>query len=305
MKTRRLLAIIFLAFACAVALHFIPREVRMSRPIVATVTAPRAKVPAMVRSLRPNYPYSVIPGGAYSPAELRYANEKDGVVHAHYADFNLADARLVTLTEDRYQYVSYRLQNQVFWTHKKLRIPKGEVLLTDGSNYARTRCGNRLSSTAKQATAAKQPPTRLLSLPEFRPELLSKGDVQLAPAPPLGELAQDFPLLPFELPILAPYLPPLAQNVTPTPIAAPMIPIGGGGGGYVPSTGNTPTTPGSPPIVIAAPPAPIAEVPEPSSLYLFGAAVAVSLWFITRMIGRSHQIAAAREATADEKPPQS
>jgi len=301
MKTHRSIVIVLLALACAMGLHFIPRQIRTSRPIIAAVTKPGVKASATVRSLRPDYPYSVIPGGAYSPAELRYANNNDPVVHAHYADFHMDSARLVMLTDDRYQYVSYRMHDQVFWTRNKLRIPKGEILLTDGYNYARTRCGNRLASKPQSKTAAIQPSTRLLSLPDFRPELLKKGDVQIAPAPPLGELAQNFPALPFEMPTLAPYLPPLVQNVTPAPISVPMMPIGGGG--YAPPVGVVPNSPGTQPAGVP-PPTPIAEVPEPASLYLFGAALGVSLWLLTRMIGRNQSAAIKPEPTGDENSPQ-
>ena len=182
MKTHRILLIALLAFACALALRVVPHQIRTSRPIDFKAIQQNGKVSPAARSLRPNYPYSVIAGGAYSPAELRYANEKDRLVRDHYADFDLKAARLVTLADDRYQYVSFRLKNRVYWTRNKLRIPRGEVLLTDGRNYARTRCGNRLSSSRQSSTTAEQPSPKLLSLPSFRPELLNVGDVELAPA---------------------------------------------------------------------------------------------------------------------------
>src|SRR5215467_132697 len=34
-----------------------------------------------------------------------------------------------------------------YWTRRPMRIPNGEVLLTDGRLYARARCGNRISET--------------------------------------------------------------------------------------------------------------------------------------------------------------
>ncbi len=42
-------------------------------------------------------------------------------------------------------YVSYRIGNKVFWTKHKLALRKGEAMLSDGTNMARTRCGNRIS----------------------------------------------------------------------------------------------------------------------------------------------------------------
>ena len=143
---------------------------------------------ALVRSLRPNFPYSVIAGGAYSNGELSYATTQDSVVHAHYADFKTKQAKLVQLTDDSYQYASYRVKNQVYWTKKKLRIPKGELLWSDGNSYARARCGNRLSSEAKTPTRPQEP-TDALSLPPIRPDMLPK--LTLTEAPVLSDVPQN------------------------------------------------------------------------------------------------------------------
>ncbi len=288
MLIRRLLLICLFAFTCALGVREVSLAIRVSRGISPAVVAYNASIPAVVRSLRPNYPYSVIAGGAYSAAELRYAVDKDSLVREHYGDFNLRDARLVTLTDERYQYVSYRLHNRVFWTRKRLRIPKGEVLLTDGTNFARTRCGNRLSNKAAPNTTAEEPMARMLSLPAFRPELLKTGEVTLAPAPPLGELAQNFPVLPFEMPTLAPYLPATGNNAGGPPAVwapiGPFLPIVPITGGYVPPGQIPPTIPIAPLIEPPGSPPIVAEVPEPASLYLFGITLAVSLWLLTRMM---------------------
>jgi hypothetical protein len=73
------------------------------------------------------------------------------VVKTHYGDFVVPRVKFVRTSEDRYAYVSYRRHDQVLWTQQKLRIPKGELLLTDGTNLARARCGNRLSEEAPVA----------------------------------------------------------------------------------------------------------------------------------------------------------
>lgn len=291
MNTRRLLTIVLCALGAAVGLRLISQQIFRLRSITPQAVAPLAEAPAAVRSLRPNYPYSVIPGGAYSPAELRFANEKDRVVREHYADFDLRAARLVTLSEDRFQYVSYRVKNQVYWTRNKIRIPKGEILLTDGTNYCRTRCGNRLSSQAKAATSKLQPSERLLSLPAFRPELLSKGDITLAP-PPNIDLPRAFPTLPFDLASLAPSVPigaPLAQ-----PAPQGWSPIGA----YPPATPiMTGFLPGpTPPTIVTNGPSVGAEVPEPASLYLFGLSLFVSSWFIMRMMRGTKNVGSEPEA---------
>ena len=292
MNRRRLFIVVLSGFAAALVLHIVSHNIRQSRSIESTVTAPASGVSAVSRALRPNYPYSVIAGGAYSPAELRFVNERDALVHEHYADFNVKTARLVTLTTDHDQYVSFRLHNRIYWTQNKLRIPRGEILLTDGWNYARTRCGNRLSSTPKANTTAQEPSERLLSLPPFRPELLSAGELQLAPEAPKGELEQNFPVLPFETLALAPFIPAFHQSITEHPQAfsgverdPAIIPSGLE---YIPAAGpNFPAahelaiwpaafTSSSPPVV--------SEVPEPASLYLFGFAFCVSSWCLTRMM---------------------
>jgi hypothetical protein len=296
MHTRRFLIVAICALLSAFSLSLIVRSVRETAPITRQTVAMKGAVPAVARALRPNYPYSVIPGGAYSPAELRFANRQDALVRDHYGDFDLSAARVVTLRADRYQYVSYRLRNHIFWTRNRLRIPKGETLLTDGRNYARTRCGNRLSNVAKGLTSPLQPPENLLSLPPFRPELLNQSPIELASAPPLGELAQEYPILPFEAPRLAPYLPPQTEAALRLPESGPALgsfsPVAPTSPGYIASTSqpHPETSLTTPPSFTPLPAAPIqAEVPEPASLLLFGIALCVSGWFLGRMARSNHR----------------
>src|SRR5579875_1503142 len=125
MNTRQFLLIAICAVVSALSLHVIVRSLRQTAPITHSAVASGAKISAAARALRPNYPYSVIPGGAYSPAELRYANQHDALVRDHYSDFDLSAARLVVLTADRYQYASFRMKDHIFWTRRRLLIPKG------------------------------------------------------------------------------------------------------------------------------------------------------------------------------------
>lgn len=288
MNTRRFLMVAVCAVISAFSIHVIVRALRQTEAITHHALAPGAVVPAAERALRPNYPYSVIPGGAYSPAELRFTVQRDPLVSKHYSDFDVNSARLMVLTAERYQYASYRLKDHIFWTNHRLRIPKGEVLLTDGENFARTRCGNRLSNTPRAETTPLQPSDALLSLPPFRPELLAKGPIELASAPPLGELAQEHPVLPFESPRLAPYLPsetesgPLGmpQSMAPLAGAGPLAAIGPKNNNSTPPT-HLEDTP--PPSFVPPPPVIPAEVPEPRSLVLFGIVLCVSGWLLGRM----------------------
>lgn len=105
----------------------------------------------------PVYPYSVIMGGAHSPEELRTALRQDRVAAAHYAGFHLSPAHMVVSQTPRLMYTSYRKNGAVYWTNHPVHIAAGETLLTDGSNWARARCGNRLSDTPQTPTAVDEP----------------------------------------------------------------------------------------------------------------------------------------------------
>src|SRR5690242_21911627 len=105
----RLLIFGLCAFVPVIALHEYERRSLESHSIKRHVSTQGAVIPPVVRALRPNYPYSVVPGGVYSPDELRAATKKDSLVREHYSDFNVHSARLVKLTEDQYQYASFRL----------------------------------------------------------------------------------------------------------------------------------------------------------------------------------------------------
>jgi PEP-CTERM motif len=300
MNTRRFLVVGVCAVVSAFAVRVIVRSVEEAAPISFRVLKPGANIDAAMRAFRPNYPYSVIPGGAYSPWELRAVNQKDQLVRDHYSDFDLNAAQLVTLTADRYQYVSFRLKDKIYWTRNRLKIPKGEVLLTDGRHYARTRCGNRLSPVSVAQTTPLQPPDRLLALPPFSPDQLGKGVLQPAPAPPPGELAQQYPVLPFEAPRLAPYVPPETEASLRLPGELPppesTFPVSPG----FPSPGLPQSTP-APPSPHYTPPSPPvgAEVPEPASLALFGVALCISGWLLVRMVRANRR--AEPEAKEGEK----
>lgn len=120
---------------------------------------PRRDTAAFAATLpRKIYKYSVVPGGVYSAAELAAARRSDPVVAAHFADFG-KNTWLTTLKEDMYVYVSYRVGNQVLMTKKKHKVCKGEVVITDGTNYARTRCANRITKVFRPPALAFDEPT--------------------------------------------------------------------------------------------------------------------------------------------------
>ena len=91
------------------------------------------------------YKYSVVPGGVQSSAELTDAAERDPVVRSHYRDIELNKVEGRYLDKDMRAYVSYRINDKVYWTRTKVQLRKGELVLTDGRNLVRGRCGNRIS----------------------------------------------------------------------------------------------------------------------------------------------------------------
>jgi len=122
--------------------------------------APAASVPAPAAgqgAARRIYPFSIIPGGVADKDELARVIRTDTVVAAHYAGFDVANARAVTVTAPRAVYVSYRKGDQVYWTKKKLMLAPGETLLTDGKNEMRARCANRISDVPMYPVEAHGP----------------------------------------------------------------------------------------------------------------------------------------------------
>lgn len=161
------------------------------------------------------FPYSVIAGGAETPQELREAMAADPVVAQHYADFDLAKAQRVTLDAPKLVYVSYRIGNKVFWTKHKLALRKGEAMLSDGRNMARTRCGNRISVQPVRPFAPAEPTSSELDGPEFP---------AIASSPYLAAFSAPVPAL-FSGPMQSPGGPGAAF----VPVA-PFFPLPGGGG---------------------------------------------------------------------------
>ncbi len=122
---------------------------------------------------RPIYRFSVIPGGAYSPAELNRARRADPVVAAHYAELRTDRLRAIPSPFAKPVYVSYRKGGSVFWTRKPVVLQPGETLLTDGVLYARARCGNQVSPYPQEPVAAVEPAEVELNEtePEVEPEV--------------------------------------------------------------------------------------------------------------------------------------
>jgi hypothetical protein len=214
------------------------------------------------RNRRLVYPYSVIPGGIRSAAELREIAKHDPVVAAHYSGFDYDRARVIEVDHPRLVYVSYRKAGKIHWTSKQATLRAGEKLLTDGRIIARTRCGNQVS-VLPQADILREEPT----LAELeRADAFASGTEQLFP--------QSSVLL--NLDPLIPVGPPYAGF--PQPGTFIPLPIGGGEVGPVTSASCPPNKKGTTTAKFekdckTQPPPPPA-VPEPGTIVFMASGAA-------------------------------
>jgi hypothetical protein len=110
-----------------------------------------------IKSGRRVYAYSLVAGGVASEAEFALARATDPVLKTHYRDVG-PHVTLQSLSRDERMYASYRIGNKIYWTRHTVVVHRGETVLTDGQHLIRTRCGNRLSSAAREPTRFIEPP---------------------------------------------------------------------------------------------------------------------------------------------------
>ena len=152
-----------------------------------------APPPIRFRAARQIYPYSIIPGGVYEPREMEETIRVDQVAREHYSDIRQEFLVPFRVQAPMLAYVSFRKGNKIYWTSKKMNIPRGELLLTDGKNLIRARCGNRISAEVHAANIVPQDEdatletvfeTALPSITELPPSL----QPVVLPGVPIGEL---------------------------------------------------------------------------------------------------------------------
>jgi hypothetical protein len=212
------------------------------------------------------YPYSVIPGGAQTPGELRNAVAHDSVVRAHYADFVIANTHLERMAKAQAFYVSYRIGNDIFWTKNATIVRAGETVLSDGAHMARSRCGNRLSVVPVAPISKVEPAPAVMEVADGATLLASAAtpaELPFAP-PPITAIATPPPMPP--APPIGIFLP-----------LPPFFPIGPSGTQVPPGVPGAPGPPTGPPPPSTPPPPPVGPTPppiaapEPSELLMLAA----------------------------------
>ncbi len=127
--------------------------------------APNHKVELSQRKV---FPFSVVPGGTISKAEVLAMVAKDPIVREHYKGIDLDKLKPYCLTQPAQGYVSYRVGKRIYWTTRRLYLKAGEILLSDGVNVLRGRCGNRVSVEARlPALVASEPKEEVFDSPSW------------------------------------------------------------------------------------------------------------------------------------------
>jgi hypothetical protein len=159
-RTRVLLGVLAVVVGVAVAANW---DAAPAAKVATGLAAPIMRVALNstattdTSAARRIYPYSIVPGGVASRADLERRVTTDQVVARHYASFDIKKAHAVTVNKPRAVHVSYRKGDKVYWTKNKVMLAQGETLLSDGANEMRGRCGNRISDTAMLPVAMDEP----------------------------------------------------------------------------------------------------------------------------------------------------
>jgi hypothetical protein len=228
--------------------NFQPKSTTMQEPLyVEDLNRPMSNMHPLIKEQKDGessprvYPYSVVDGGVHSVQELQSAIWRDPVVARHYSNFKLDRARVIEATADGDFHVSYRIGDEIFWTKKRLKVAKGEKLITDDTNFTRTRCANVLSEVIPGKTSPAEPTPQVFD----------------TPTPPPSDPSPSTPRVVIGRGPAAPTLPPSE----PTP-SIPLVVVGGGG--------SAPTLPEPTPFIPAVVGGGSVPVPEPATLLLLG-----------------------------------
>ncbi len=146
------------------------------------------ELPPGIRMGRPVFPYSVVPGGLRSLRDVADSIDSDPVVALHYRDLHIENLVLRRTGAAMDVFVSYRVQNAIYWTSRRVHLAKGELVLVDGKNVIRARCGNRIAfelpPEAPKAPPFEPPPEVFeYGLPPWFPPGEPPGEAPPEPVP--------------------------------------------------------------------------------------------------------------------------
>jgi hypothetical protein len=258
-------ALFTLALALAIIFADLPhRPPADDRPVPGTSLGADTlgEAATLPRPDRPIYPYSIVEGGVETVDKLHEQMARDPVVAAHFRDFDLSKARIERLETPRVAHVSYRMNDAVYWTRKRVVVPAGETILTDGVIEARTRCANQLAFEPGPVSD-DEPDPAVLETPRLplRPVglvLAGTGASILNGAVPVGTTGPDG-------------VGPIGVMPALYPSAGSVLPPSVSSNSHVPAAGDP----------AQAPARPIREIPEPGLTVLM-LAVAAAAARVTR-----------------------
>ena len=142
---------------------FVPMQSPKPSPSTPTsVTLP--SVPSV--PTRPRYSHSLIPGGVSSIIELRETLNGDPALASWFRTFDFDHAHETTLPVGIWAYVSFRVGDKIRWTQKRIWLPAGEKVITDGTTDILMRCGNSLAAILQEPNAPEDLFVLTLALPE-------------------------------------------------------------------------------------------------------------------------------------------
>lgn len=252
-------------------------------PVSATSAGVAAPHKDNAQETRPVFKYSVVPGGVRSQAELAAAAKRDPIVRRHYEGIHFDSVKETHLDHDMQAYVSYRVKDKIYWTQRKLNLHKGELVLTDGKNMVRGRCGNRVSLTKVIAPAGPEPSDPEFDVTEAHPLAPAAAPLAVASAGK-GHAPGVAPIIPAA--VGSSVLPAAVATHSKLPFVVPAVLAGGAVGAlyarngsnqsnsFVPSGPSTPSNPTPPVIPPVTPPTtpPVTNAPEPpASIWLLAA----------------------------------
>ncbi len=185
-RLRRALIIGLLAALAGLALGAILFRLRDSSSQSLTGEMARDDPPVAMNELaltpdfrrgRTVFPYSVVPGGLQNQREVEDSIQSDPLVARHYGDLHIEKLLLQRTAAAMDVFVSYSLQNAIYWTSRRIHLPKGELVLVDGKNMIRARCGNRIAFELPRKTPkapGNEPPPEVFEY--GLPPALGPGD---------------------------------------------------------------------------------------------------------------------------------